>query len=330
MIKMYDILMEDGENEPNKDQENQEPKREFEFNNSNVDFQDTIFKMSKDYSSQDFRIENGEARCAVSSSSAQENNLRILPDIRLDGGAQISPTCIFDIFVHMYNLSIKHGLHLFTNEAISNGKMTIAMPDIDYPIKGFKTYDNGSFNFNLREVIPNQVAQTLARQFDMKYLFGHGETIEENIFDVPKQEVKSFNDLNGFQRQAIRNTLVIPENLIAKFSDKFDEERLRAVKRGKAILKALSKGMYKGKPYVLRMGTSNGIYLYSTTKYDYNPATLIDPQTNSIIPEYGISVSASFESYDGKPLTATEDWDLYKELKDYLKKQFARYEIDFS
>ena len=88
--------------------------------------------------------------------------------------------------------------------------------------------------------------------------------------------------------------------------------------------------MYKGKPYVLRMGMGNGIYLYSTSKYDYNPATLIDPRTNTIIPDYSISLTASFESYDGKPLTATDDWDLYREIKDHLKKQFAKYEIDFS
>jgi hypothetical protein len=319
---MYDILMEDGEN--------QEPKKEFEFNDSKVDFEEAIFKISKDFSSLDFRIENAEAKCAISSSSSHEGNLRILPDFRLDGGAQISPTCMFDIFVHIYNLGIKHGLHLFTNEAIGNGKMSMSMPDVDYPIEGFRTYDNGSFNFNLREVIPSQVAKTLMTELDMKFLFGHGQTIQENIFDVPKQEVKSFNDLNSFQRQAIRNTLVIPENLIAKFSDNFDEERLRSVKRGKVILKALSKGMYKGKPYVLRMGMGNGIYLYSTSKYDYNPATLIDPRTNTIIPDYSISLTASFESYDGKPLTATDDWDLYREIKDHLKKQFAKYEIDFS
>lgn len=322
-MKMYDLLNEEPEeNSPAYDRE--EPNKY----DDKFEFEIVLDNVGRDLYK--FNSDSTEYRLAVSSTELANGSLRILPDIYLNNGSQISQNIIYDIFVHVYNECIKKGAHLFSNKAINDSKLSIMTPDIEIKY-GEKFYDNGSFLFSLREILPREVVNSLETKFDMKYLFGHGAVPEENIFDVPKQNVKSFNDLNSFQRQAIRNTLVIPDGVIPAFNDNFNLYRERAIKRGKSILMALSKGTYNGKPYTLDTKRV-AIYLWSANKHDSdNIQSSVDKETFTIKPDFRISIGSRIQTYDGKPADefSSTNWEEYYKLLQFVKQKFEKYDIHF-
>lgn len=338
---MYDLLKEQPEEEPQQNppaydgaepemEKEETPEQEPNKYDDRFEFELDLDKVDRDSEFHRFEKDNIQFRLAGSTSEKANGNIRVLPDVYIENNSQISPYIMYDIFVHVYNICIKNGLHLYSNEAIGTSTLQLYIPDIEMKY-GNKTYENGSFLFSLREMLPQEVIDSLHTKFDMIHLFGHGKTPEYNIFNVPKQEVKSFEDLNSNKKQSIRNTLIIPYDVIPTFANDFNVYRERAIKRGKSILMALSKGTFEGKPYVLDTRNPN-IYLWSANKYDSdNAQSSVDKETFKVRPDFSISINGRILTYDGQSADelSSKNWDEYYKLLQFVKEKFKRYNINF-
>lgn len=320
MIKMYDILREDQEMDNDSPEQNKyDDKFELEL---------VLDRIGRDYGALDgMKSDNYRVKIVLSSSELEQRNIKVLPDVYIKHGSQIPSTILYDIFVYMYNVCINNGVHLYSNKAFEDSKFIIGLPDLEYnsPNEG-----NGDFMFSLRELLPNDTLQALQNfsSFKMSLLFGESDH-GENIFKVPKGQVKSFNDLNDFQRQSIRNVLTIDPNILPKFDENFDLYRQRAIKKGQTIWKALSKGVYDGKIYTLNPKIK--VFLWSPNRHSSDSGQdSVDKNTNTIRPNFSITIYGRIETYDGQSARefADRDWDEYYKLLQFVKEKFKKYDID--
>jgi hypothetical protein len=322
MMNMYDILREDEET-----QDNQEPTKDIQQEKS--DFGDTLLKIANDTKLLNFKTSDDTVVVLMSSSSDRnKGNLRFFTDIKLDSGKQISGTLFLEIFKHVYDGCIKHGLHKFSDEVMGNSKISLSTIEIR---SGRDT--NGEVSIKLNEIIPDTVYGNITFEFGIFDLFGSisfKESLSLTDLSGKKDTTPSYDNLNARVQAALQRSLFIPDNVLPKFPENFEEERQKLIKRGKSIYLALSKGTYNGKPYTL--GRLRFVYLYSTDRLNNYHDEAIDKKTNTIKPNFDISCFGDIDTYDGQSahVLAEENWDEYYKLKQHVQKVFKKYGISFT
>lgn len=322
-MNMYDILRED--------EENQEPT--INVDEERLDYEDVLITIEKDSKNKfsSFKTSDGTTVTTLTSPSyRQQGNLRFLTDVSIEPGKQINNEVFLEIFKRVYDGCIEYGLHKFSDEVMGNdSKFGLAAIEI----KSGKRYGDGEYSFYLKEIIPTGVYESITFEFPIVDLFGSSAFKESlSLTDLAgrKDTTPSYDNLNSRVQAAVQRSLLIPNNVLPKFPENFEEQRQKYIKRGKAIYFALSKGTFNDKPYTL--GPIRWVHLYSVDRNsDYNDEA-IDKQTNTIRPNFEITCFGDIDTYDGKSARELSDynWDEYYKLKQHIQKQFKKYDISFS
>jgi hypothetical protein len=324
MMNMYDILREDEEN-----QDNQEPTK----NNieERLDYEDMLTTIEKDRSSKfsKFKTSDGTDVHIIGSTTYRERgHLRFLTEISLEEGKQINNEVFLEIFKHVYDGCIEYGLHKFSDEAMGDSKFSLASIEV----KSGKPFSSGEVSLHLREILPTGVYESITFEFPIVDLFGSSAFKESlSLTDLAgrKDTTPSYDNLNSRAQASVQRSLLIPNNVLPKFPENFEEQRQKLVKRGKAIYLALSKGTYNDKTYVL--SPIRFIHLYSVDRHEEYHDEAIDKQTNTIRPNFDIACFGDIATYDGKSAyeLSSNNWDEYYKLKQHIQKQFKKYGVSF-
>lgn len=324
MMNMYDILREDEEN-----QDNQEPTKNVEV--ERLDYEDMLTTIEKDRSDKfsKFKTSDGTTAYVMGSSSYRERgHLRFLTEIYLEEGKQINNEVFLEIFKHVYDGCIEYGLHKFSDEAMGDSKFSLASIEV----KSGKLSSNGNFSLHLREILPTGVYESITFEFPIVDLFGSSafkESLSLTDLAGQKDTTPSYNNLNSRTQASVQRSLLIPNNVLPKFPENFEEQRQKSIKRGRAIYLALSKGTYNDKTYVLE--PIRTILLFSVDRYEEYHDEAIDKQTNTIRPNFDIACFGGIATYDGKSAyeLSSDNWDEYYKLKQHIQKQFSKYGATF-
>lgn len=326
-MNMYDILREQDDEES---KDNQEPTKN--VNEEKLDFEDMLTTIEKDRNGKYsiFKTSDGSTAHIIGSTSYRERgHLRFLTEVSIEAGKQINGEVFLEIFKHVYDRCIEYGLHKFSDEVMGDSKFSLASIEI----KSGKPFSNGEVSMNLKEIIPTGVYESITFEFPIVELFGSSAFKESlSLTDLASQKntTPSYDNLNSRVQAAVQRSLLIPNNVLPKFPENFEEQRQKLVKRGKSIYQALSRGTFNNKVYTL--GPIRFVLLYSIDRHEEYHDEAIDKQTNTIRPNFDISCFGDITTYDGKSAweLSNNNWDEYYKLKQHVQRQFKRYGASFA
>lgn len=343
MIKLYDIIMEQPEDEENSPGEENNPEPPYDTDNGEtkkqyLEVEDVLTSLDKDQVFLDSLVLPGDIkiRPVLSTSAISQKRIKILSDIMVPWGQNVPDDVLIKIFEHFANRAIANGMLQVNFEPLADvhkWDIEISLPDVTYynPNEKFLFHD-GMFEISASEfyeVWPWNLTIRVSKVFGSIISKIWGDEIIKNkrIRDY------TYDDVQADKKRFVYDTLKLNDSMIPKFPDNFEENLIRVVNKARKIYKLLSKGTYNGKPY--QMGNLRMVFLrqygyFEDERYD-SKRIGIDKKTNTVIPNFTPVVYGDLDMYDGRESydLIHNDYDTYREVKKYLEGRFNHFGIVF-
>jgi hypothetical protein len=274
---------------------------------------DVLRDIDSDLSVLKFNVGSIPVKCFLDTSDISvNNNLQFMIDIYLKMDEQIPSNIFLEIFKHLYDGCIKHGLHKFEEGEFGSSYIGFHSTDI-------KIGDTAQFSLRLSQILPPTIKQKIETRIPLWNIFGKNH--------LKSSSDPSYDNINSAIKSQIEQKLVIPPNVLPKFSESFKQYRIKLIKKAKAIYRALSKNKIDGIPYELNPLKDSDIFL-RTNEYD-----IVDKNKNINPTTFVIEVLSDFKSFNGKSIDDIRkdrtEYDKFYQKKQSLAKVFEKFGIVF-